>query len=132
MNYLVYAGCVEIIVSLALAWLASLTRYVGVAPLKRLFKADHYLVKSHIDYLLMAMLLFLFYLLDAPLPGWMIACMIIGSTTNPFLLGLLAIWPKPDYRMTRPYGFAGVFSFALTTIGFGGAAITTAWHLAQS
>jgi len=123
MNALVYTASIELIVSLALAWLAALTRYDTVPALKKLFKADAYLVKSHIDYLLMAMLLYIFVLLDTPLPTWCIACMILGSITNPFLLGLLAIWPKPDYRMTRPFGIAGTISFILTTAGFGGAAV---------
>ncbi|MFM1921913.1 MAG: hypothetical protein RLZZ303_3547 [Candidatus Hydrogenedentota bacterium] len=128
MKILLYAASAELLVSLALAWLATTVMYLKPAWLTPRFPRPQYLVKSHIDYLLMSLLLYVFYLLNPPLPAWMIGCAVIGSASNPFFFILFAMNDKPDLRPQAPLGMASTASFVLTTLGFGGAAILAASH----
>lgn len=128
MNLLPIAASVALIVSLALAWLATTVMYIKPPWLTRRFPRPQYLVKSHIDYLLMSLLLYVFFLLGVPLPGWMIACTIIGSATNPLFFILFAAMPQPDLRPHAPIGIASTISFIITTAGFGGAAVLVIQH----
>jgi hypothetical protein len=121
---LLYFACVEILISLALAWLGVAVMYLRVPPLAGLFKRPTYIIKAHIDYLLMALLLMAFHAAAPPLPGWIIVCAIAGSLTNPLLFIALAIMEKPDYSAFRPFGMLSSACFLLTTLGFGGAAVT--------
>ena len=91
-----------------------------------------YLLKAHIDYLLMTGLLLLFFLLFAhfhvtPSPVVVLA-MSIGSFMNP--LGFLALAMKPGIRQhpASPFGVVMTGSFTLTTIGYAGAA----WSVAHA
>lgn len=132
MNALAIAGAAELLVSLALAWLGAFTMYLRPALLTRAFPRPMYLIKTHIDFLLMALLLWAFYLLAVPLPAWVIACAIIGSLTNPMLFMVLAINPQPNMNPLGPLGMSTVVSFLVTTAGFGGAGVHLLMHfLAQ-
>lgn len=128
MKILLYTASVELLVSLALAWLATTVMYLKPAWLTPRFPRPQYLVKSHIDYLLMSLLLYVFYLLDPPMPSWMIGCAVIGSALNPFFFVIFAMTPQPDLRPQAPLGMLSSASFVLTTLGFGGAAILSALH----
>ena len=85
-----------------------------------------YLLKSHIDFLMMTGLLFVFFLLFRQLhvtpPPFIVVAMSVGSLGNP--LGFLALALKPDMsqRPLSPFGVIIVGSFMMTTIGYGGAA----------
>jgi hypothetical protein len=107
---------------------------VGVrvsARVKKLFPNYQYLLKAHIDYLLMTGLLMLFFLLFAhfrvtPSPIVVLA-ICIGSVMNP--AGFLALAIKPDLRQdpTSPFGVVMTGSFTMTTIGSAGAAWSVAY-----
>jgi len=120
---LLFFACIEIIVSLALAWLGVATMYLKLPPLPQVFRRPMYLIKSHIDFLLMALLLIAFHLIAVPLPGWIVVCAVIGSFTNSSLFLVLAVLEKPDFSPFKPLGMAGTISFLLTTASFGGAAM---------
>ena len=111
-------GLILIIVSLLFAWVTVLYRY--------LLKVDEtkintqYIVKAHIDFILMAMLLIIFSLIDNQAPYWLIICTCIGAITNPFLFVVMAFKPKIDKSTFSPFGMFSTISFLLTTIGFGG------------
>jgi hypothetical protein len=98
--------------------------------MKKVFPNYQYLLKSHIDFLMMTGLLFVFFLLFAHFrltpPAFVIIAMSVGSVGNP--LGFLALAIKPDLpqRPTSAFGAIMVGSFVLTTIGYGGAAWTVA------
>ena len=63
MSYMVIGASFFILISLALAWLATAVRIMQIPALKSYFPSSDNIVKSHIDYLLMALLLIAFYLL---------------------------------------------------------------------
>ncbi len=120
-------AAVCILISLTEAWLLSLMRYLKVAFLKRLFPGYHYLVRSHIDYLLMGMLLFLFYLvldrLQIQVASFWLWMMVVGAIYNP--LGFLVQAIKPDAADSdNPFIKAAIMlAFLPATLGFGGSAV---------
>jgi len=127
---LVVAGSLCLTITLVLAWCL-----VGVRSspfMKKLFPSVPYLLKAHIDYLLMTGLLMIFYLLFAhfqvPISPVILVAMSVGSLTNP--AGFLALAIRPDIRQipASPFGAIMAVSFTLTTIGYAGAA----WSVAHA
>ena len=122
-NVLVIIGSLCLLITLVLAWCL-----VGVRSstfMKRAFPSYQHLLKAHIDYLLMTGLLMIFYLLFAAFhvsAPPVILAMCLGSLGNP--VGVLVLAVKPGLRQhpTSPFGAAMTVSFALTTIGYAGAA----------
>ncbi|MFK8022762.1 MAG: hypothetical protein AB8G26_02255 [Ilumatobacter sp.] len=128
MTVLIAAAAVLVIVSLALAWTATLTLYLKVPLLTRAFPAGFQLVRAHIDYLLMAMLMTTFVVLaDRVDVGFSVALqwtIVVGAVWNP--LGFVVLATRAGQRGPRP-GFetwATVVGFVPATVGFGGAAIS--------
>lgn len=114
-------GLVLIIVSLIFAWLTVLYRYILKVNESKV--NTHYLVKAHIDYVLMGILLILFSIIDNGAPSWLIISTCIGAITNPLLFVFMAFMPKINKATSSPFGIFSTLSFALTTIGFGGLCI---------
>lgn len=87
-----------LIISLALAWIASFILYMKTAWLKKIVKANHQLIRAHIDYILMCLLLVVTYYLcqerSILLPNWCIITACIGALYNPFGFIVLAFKPK--------------------------------------
>lgn len=127
MQLLVISSSVFILVSLALAWLATAVRILQVKSLKRRFPAHENLVKAHIDYILMALLLMAYYLLADVLavefPWWVIMTMIIGGALNPFMFIVVAMNKPDEFRPGIFFRVLTMLSFTLTTIGFAMAAL---------
>lgn len=131
-SFLVVVGSSSLAVTLVLAWCLAGMRYLASGFLKSLFPSYQYLLKSHIDYLLMTGLLMIFYLLFvhfrvSPSPMVLIS-MSIGSFLNPFGFLVLAIRPNLRQHPSTPFGAIMAGSFVLTTIGYGGAA----WYVARA
>jgi len=124
-SILVVTGSLCLTLTLGLSWCL-----VGVRSsnfMKTLFPNYQYLLKAHIDYLLMTGLLMIFFLLFThfrvlPSPIVLLA-MCTGSFMNP--VGFLALAIKPDLRQhpSSPFGLVMAGSFTLTTIGYFGAAL---------
>jgi hypothetical protein len=123
-NALVAVGSLCLLVTLVLAWCL-----VGVrssAVMKRVFPNYQYLLKAHIDYLMMTGLLMIFFLLfnyfDASPSPLIVFGMCAGSFMNP--IGFIALAIKPTLRQqpNSPFGAVMAISFTLTTIGYAGAA----------
>ena len=114
--------------ALVLAWCLAGVRSSGF--MRRWFPNYQYLLKAHLDFLMMTGLLFVFFSLFAHFrltpPALVLIAMSVGSLTNP--VGLLALAIKPDLpqRPATPFGALMAGSFVLTTIGYGGAAWTVA------
>lgn len=131
-SILVLAGSLSLTLTLVLAWCLSGIRYLESGLLKRLFPSYAYLLKSHIDYLLMTGLLLVFFLLfdrfRVSPPAVVLMGMTIGSLLNPF--GFLVLAMKPNLRQhpSTPFGAIMACSFVLTTIGYVGAA----WYVARA
>ena len=118
--------------ALVLAWCLAGIRYIELSFLKRLFPHYQYLLKSHIDFLMMTGLLLVFFLLferfNLSPPAVIPLAMSIGSLLNPFGFLVLAMKPTLRQHPSTPFGAIMASSFVLTTIGYGGAA----WYVARA
>ena len=125
---LAIAGSTCMTLALVLAWCLAGLRISGFV--KRCFPNPQYLLKSHLDFLMMTGLLFIFFLLFRSLgltpPAMVLAAMSAGSIGNPSGFLALAIKPDLSQRPTSAFGLVMLVSFTLTTIGYGGGA----WYLA--
>ena len=121
---LVAAGSLCLTITLVLAWCLAGVR--ASTFMKRLFPNYQSLLKAHMDYLLMTGLLMIFYLLFAQFhvsaPPVILAAMCLGSLGNPVGFLVLAVKPSLRQHPTSPFGAAMTVSFALTTVGYAGAA----------
>ena len=129
-SILVVVGSLCLLITLVLAWCLAGVR--SSAFMKTVFPNYQYLLKAHIDYLLMTGLLMIFFLLFAhfqvsPSPVVVLA-MSLGSFMNP--VGFIALAVRPDLRQhpASPFGLVMTGSFTLTTIGYAGAA----WSIGQA
>lgn len=111
-------GLLLILVSLLFAWVTVLFRYILKVDETKV--NTQYIVKAHIDFILMSILLILFSLIDNNASYWLIICTCIGAITNPFLFVVMAFYPKINKSTFSPFGMFSTVSFILTTIGFGG------------
>lgn len=118
------------ILALLLAWCL-----VGVRSssyMKSVFPNYQYLLKAHIDYLMMSGLLMIFFLLFAHFrlsaPLVIVLSMVTGSLMNPVGFLVLAIKPKTNQHPVSPFGVIMACSFTLTTVGYAGAA----WFVARA
>jgi hypothetical protein len=123
-SVLVVVASLCLLITLVLAWCL-----VGVrssAFMKRLFPNYQYLLKAHIDYLMMTGLLMIFFLLFTHFqvsPPLVVVCaMCIGSFMNPVGFIALSIRPTLNQKPTSLFGAVMAGSFTLTTIGYAGAA----------
>lgn len=122
-SLLLITAAICMLISLGLAWLASLILYLKITPLKRLFPATHQLIRAHIDYLLMFGLLVISYFLsthlELALPMWAIVLLCIGSLYNPFGFIVLAMKPKMANPETVGQKARILIGFLPATIGYG-------------
>jgi hypothetical protein len=77
-----------------------------------------YLLKAHLDFLMMTGLLFVFFLLFGQLrlapPSVIVATMSLGSVTNPAGFVALAIRPDLPQRPVTPFGALMALSFTVS------------------
>eukprot|EP00750_Incisomonas_marina_P032166 INCI8927.2.p1 GENE.INCI8927.2~~INCI8927.2.p1 ORF type:complete len:156 (+),score=6.85 INCI8927.2:557-1024(+) len=122
MRWLLVVAAGSVIVSLIEAWLATLIVYGKVTALKRLFPAPHNLIRSHIDYLMMATLLCVTYFvcdhLSIELPSWVTTTLCIGAVYNPFGFFVKAIDPQSGNAETVLGRVLVCAGFLPVTIGF--------------
>lgn len=126
MKALVVGGSAFLLIALVLAWLLVFVRILNVKPLKKIFPASGELIRAHIDYILMSLLLFAFYAIADELPMILIATMIVGGAINPFLFIVLAMRGEENAKPGPVFTAIAMISFVSATIGFGGAAILIA------
>lgn len=127
MHLLPLAAAICLFMALIEAWFMTMVRYFKLTSVKKLFPGYRDLVKSHIDYLMMASLVFSMYLalveLNIQPPNFILWLVFIGALYNPFGFLLQAI--KPDLGDTNTFqAKAGVaLGFLPLTIGLGWLAI---------
>ena len=123
MEWLLATAALVMILSLALAWIATLIIYGQVKSLKKVFPATQNLIRAHIDYLMMSTLLIAFYFacehLNVILPNAVIAILCFGVLYNPFGFILKAIDPKTGQSDTVAGKILVCSGFLPATIGFG-------------
>jgi hypothetical protein len=127
---LAVVGSICMALALVLAWCLAGVR--SSTFVRRCVPNPQYLLKAHLDFLMMTGLLFVFFRLLEQLrfvpPMAIVVAMSVGSIGNPS--GFLALALKPDLRQqpATPFGAVMVLSFTATTIGYGGAA----WYVAHA
>lgn len=131
-QYFVLMGSICLGVALIQAWLLVAVFSSDDNPIAKLIPGRQDLLRSHIDYLMMAQFLFIFFMLYRALaltpPTWIVACVCIGSFFNPFAFFVRAI--RPHYLKNAPLAFVAMItvSCVLTTVGYG----ASAWLFARS
>jgi hypothetical protein len=131
-QYLVLTGSLCLTVALIQSWLLVAVFSSDSSPVSKIIPGRQDLLKSHIDYLMMAQCLFIFFMLYRALgltpPGWVIACLSIGSFFNPFAFFVRAM--KPSYLKAAPAVFTAMITVSciLTTVGYG----VSAWLFARA
>jgi hypothetical protein len=129
-SVLALVGSLCLTIALILAWCLVGVRTTGF--MKRWFPSYQYLLKSHIDYLMMTGLLFIFFLLfthfQVTPPALIVVGMCVGSLVNPGAFLALAIKPDLPQRPASVFGAMVSCGFVVTTIGYGGAA----WVVARA
>jgi hypothetical protein len=120
---LAFAGlCLAI--ALAIAWVLGITLFFpdGALAARLAERAD--IIRAHIDYLMMAQFLFIFFLLfrqySINAPAWVVAACCFGAFFNPLSFLVRGLTPKVAGAISVEPHFplqAGV-SFTLTTVGF--------------
>ena len=123
-------GSLCLTLALILAWCLVGVRTTGF--MKRWFPSYQYLLKAHIDYLLMTGMLFIFFLLCTDFrltpPPLIVVAVSVGSLINPLLFWLLPSKPDLPQRPASVFGATVSCGFVVTTIGYGGAA----WVVARA
>jgi hypothetical protein len=111
-------------IALSIAWVLGVTLFFpdGVLAGHLVDRAD--VIRAHIDYLMMAQFLFIFFLLFRQYaivpPLWVVAACCFGAFFNPLSFLIRGLTPKPDPAIPVEPHFplqAGI-SFTLTTVGF--------------
>ena len=114
-------GSLCLTLALILAWCLVGVRTTGF--MKRWFPSYQYLLKAHIDYLMMIGLLFIFFLLFTHFrltpPPLIVVAMSVGSLVNPAAFLALAIKPDLPQRPASVFGATVSCGFVVTTIGYG-------------
>ena len=123
-------GSLCMMLALLLAWCLAGVR--SSRFVKRCFPNPQYLLKAHLDFLMMTGLLFVFFLVFEHLrltpPAAIVVAMSVGSVGNPSGFLALALKPALPQRPATPFGALMVLSFTATTVGYGGAA----WYVAHA
>ena len=123
MKLLLICGASLIMFSIAIGWLIITRKYLALAILQKLIRDDKKLVKAHIDYVMMALLLMAFFLvgINLPLPLIILAC--AGALADPALFIFLSVKPDIDRKIGSPFSVLSTIVFFVTTAGIGGSAL---------
>lgn len=119
------AGATLLSIALVQGWMLALYSTPAGVALRRLLPGQSFLLRSHIDYLMMTLFLFAFAALGATPPIWMAWLAVAGAAYNPLLFLVLARRPDWHQHPSRGYQIAATLGFVATTVGFGG----TAWSM---
>jgi hypothetical protein len=113
-------------IALAIAWVLGITLFFpnGVVAGFLVDRAD--IIRAHIDYLMMAQFLFIFFLLFRQYsivpPVWVVAASCFGAFFNPLAFLVRGVTAKAAVVATLPvephFPLQAGISFTLTTVGF--------------
>ena len=122
MKLLLITGAFLIMFSIAIGWLIIARKYLSLEIFERLIRDDKKLVKAHIDYIMMALILFSFFLIgiNLPLPLVILAC--AGALADPALFIFLSVKPNVNKNIGSPFSIISTIVFLTTTVGIGGSA----------
>ena len=118
---LLQVACISLLIALVLAWCLVGTIEMKLPVMLEFFEDTDYLLSSHLDFLMMTMLLLGFYAAKVPLAIYVRWPMAIGSITNPTVFLIYSLYPG---LKTPAFGLFIIVSITLTTFGYAMAAIT--------
>lgn len=111
-------------IALAIAWVLGITLFFPDGVLAGLLVERADIIRAHIDYLMMAQFLFIFFLLFRQYaidpPVWVVAACCFGAFFNPLSFLVRGLTPKPSVTIPveAHFPFQAGLSFTLTTVGF--------------
>lgn len=113
-----------LLIALTIAWVLGITLFFPGGTLAGQLADRDDIIRAHIDYLMMAQFLFIFFLafrqfaIDPPL--WLVAACCFGAFFNPLAFLIRGITPKAIIIIpVEPhFPLQAILSFSLTTIGF--------------
>ena len=122
---LVFAGFC-LLIALAIAWLLGITLFYPNGAIASHIVDRSDIIRAHIDYLMMAQFLFIFFLLFKQFaikaPAWVVFASCFGAFFNPLAFLSRGFSPKPDpaqlIGVEPHFPFMAGVSFTLTTVGF--------------
>jgi hypothetical protein len=126
-------AAVLLFLALVLAWVLAITLFYPGGALSARLADRNDIIRGHVDYLMMAQFLFLFFLafrqfsIQPPLP--IVACLCFGAFFNPFAFVLRGLRGRPPSSPGFP--LPAIASFSATTLSFLGAAwlvVEAAWR----
>ena len=131
-----------LLIALAIAWILGITLFFPDGALAARLVERNDVIRAHVDYLMMAQFLLIFFLgfrqyaIDPPY--WLIAAGSFGAFFNPLAFLIRGLTPKATtpIPIEPHFPLQAMLSFSLTTIGFLGAIVLiaqAAWkmHLAR-
>jgi len=122
MKLLLICGASLILLSIAIGWLIIARKYLSLGLLEQLIRDEKMLGKAHIDYVMMALILFAFFLIgvNLPLPLIVLAC--AGALAGPSLFIFLSVRPDINKKIGSPFSLISTIFLSITTVGIGGSA----------
>ncbi len=121
-SYLRNMGFILILLALLFSWVLVVYRYILKVDAQKV--NTEYILKAHIDFLLMGILLIAFSFLGGKVSPYLILFTCIGTVTNPAMFLVMAFNPKVNKSPTSIFGLTTTISYVITTIGIGGLCIT--------
>lgn len=117
---LLRTAAITLLIGLVLAWCLTFSIPMKIPFFVELFKDKEALLSSHLDFLMMTMLLLGFYASKITLPKYVQWPMAIGSIGNPTLFLIGSLTDNAQIPIMMPFV---MISIVLTTFGYGMAAI---------
>ncbi len=117
---LLRTASITMLIALVLAWCLTFTIPMKIPFFLEIFKDTDALLSSHLDFLMMTMLLLGFYASKITLPKYVLWPMAIGSIGNPTLFLIGSLTDNAQIPIMMPIVLT---SITLTTFGYGMAAI---------
>lgn len=115
-------GFILILIALLFSWILVFYRYILKVDEKKV--KTEYILKAHIDFLLMGILLIVFSFLGGKVSPYLILCTCIGTIMNPTMFVVMAFNPTVDKSPTSIFGLTTTVSYVFTTVGVAGLCIT--------
>ncbi len=121
MKLLAISGALMILLSIATAWLTVAKKYLSLQFMERAIRDDEKLVKAHIDFVIMGLILLVFFVTGTDLPFPVILFSCAGALANPSLFLFLAFKPDVNKKPGSLFSVISTMTFLITTGGIGGA-----------
>lgn len=122
-SLLIVTAGICLIISIAEGWVIAFIRYLNIKTLQKIFPGYRYLVRSHVDYAIMAILLFAIFcilsIMNITISKSVIVALIVGSLYNPAGFIIQAVNPKIADGDSLLIKSAILLGFIPATYGFG-------------